>query len=609
MPERGTSGTRVPSAPGYAALMTWKRRAPVAAIVFVLLALVLVRSGFNLPPAAFRLSHVALAPATSATPPPASSSEWREAQIPWDWRPHGDGRDVWLRAEFALDEPPSAPLQLLIAQVAYGAEIFLNGEPLADVGRDPAAIWGRREPVWTPIPPHSLRLGTNQLLLRLHVRPDFAGYLTPVFVGPAEVLQGQFRARNAFISAPDLFAVVSLTLAFVYLSIYRRSREREWAWLAAGIGALCVAGLPWRAIDFWLWPLGMGAAELCIVCAAHRIGNLPRRRLERALAALLAALALASSLAPPRARFALALATAAFDLAIALHLLRLHRAAPLARWLGSTGALSAALAISMVLMVNDLPLFAGRAPLLGLSLFPIAHAPVVVASFAHIVAFLSDALARERGLNQSLHESQERLVALERAQAARVERERVQRDLHDGLGAQLVAALAVAEREPQDGGAVRRSLRLALGELRSAVDSLDSAEAELGDVLGALRARLEPLVQGGGAKFVWRVSETPEPLRLAPEQVLHLQRILQEAIANAVKHASAQTIEVASGALEDAGRRGAFVEVRDDGRGIGAAAAGRGLANMRQRAAFLGGELALAASEHGTRVRLFLPIP
>jgi len=588
--------------------MRWKPWAIALGINATLMLIAFARSGMNLPPDAFRISDVQLAPATSSSPPADDAPEWRPTRLPSDWRPRGDGRDLWCRAEFSLPRVPDAPPQLLIAQVAFGAEIFLNGAHVADVGRGPTGGWGRREPVWLALPKGALRSGTNTLLLRLRVRPEFAGYLTPIFVGPVDALQGSFRARNALVSAPDVLALISFALALLYLSVLRRDRKPEWAWQAAGVGALFLAGLPWRTVDVWLWPLGMGVSLLCIVCAAHSIGELDRRPLERGLFGILVALSLAVVSSPSDAIFPLALAISAFDFGVAMYLFTLHDVPLIARWLGPGNPLNTGLAVSLMMCSNDVPLFWNRAPLLGIPLFPIVHGPVVIASFAHIVAFLGDGLKRASELNHSLQESQARLLALEREQATRAERERVQRDLHDGLGAQLVAALAVAEREPQDNAAVRHAVRLALGELRGAVDSLDAGdERVLNDVLGALRARLEPLTQGSAARFVWRVGEISAQPQLTAQQALHLLRILQEAIANAVKHSGASTIEVASGSEDRAGRAGAFVDVSDDGRGVSDAAPGRGLANMHSRAALIGAELEVDAGAAGTSVRLWLP--
>jgi signal transduction histidine kinase len=574
-------------------------------IAFALLAW--VRIEMNPRGGVVRVADVELAPATTAAPPPPESPEWRPMHLPWDWRPRGDGRDVWCRARFELAETPTATLQLLVAQAAFGANVFVNGSEIGAVGRESAAYWGRRELVWLAIPAGTLRAGGNTLLLRLRVRPEFAGYLTPLFVGPAERLQGDLRARVAVVSGADGLALVSATLAMMYWSVYRRLRSAEWAWLTAGIGALALGGLPFRAIDYVVWPLAVGIGTTCVICAAHRGGALARPRVERTAFGVLGGIALACVMAPPNARYTLALVASTSALAAAAYLMTVYRTATVARWLQGALGLRAALGLATLLALSDTPLYWNRAPLLGLPLFPIVHLPILVASFVHIVGFLADGLARSTALNRSLQESQARMLAFEGERAARAERERMQRDLHDGLGAQLVAALAAAEREPQDSTAVQRAVRLALGELRSAVDSLDESDANLDAALGAMRARLEPLVQHGAARLAWRVETKLPAIRLDPQQSLHLLRILQEAIANAVKHSGARSIEVASGALESGGHRGAFVEVRDDGRGLASASPGRGLTNMRQRARLLGGELTLASDESGTRVRVWLP--
>lgn len=553
-----------------------------------------------------RIDRVTLAADSGDAPPPPNSPEWRAAQLPWDWRPWGDGRDVWCHANFALGGTTGEPLQLLIAQVAFGADVFLNGEHVATVGRGATGWWGRREVAWLPLPMERVRPGDNSLDLRLRVRPDFAGYLTPIFVGPTRELQGNFRARTAIVGAPDLLVVVCLVLALMFLSLHRHDRRSEWALIALAFTIMALAGLPWRVIDYWVWPLGLAAAVVCVGHAVHRGGGLARPRLERAALVVVALLALSFALAPVRARFPLSHAAGSLAGASSAYLFTLYFNVGVRNWLVHVSALRASVGLGVLIGLNDIPQAWNSSPVIGVPLGPLTHAPMLLASFIHIIGFLSTGLTRARALNQALTESQARLLALEHAQATRAERERVQRDLHDGLGAQLVAALAVAEREPQDNAAVRRSVRLALGELRGAVDSLDGGERALSEVLGALRARLEPLTQGSAARFVWRVGEISAQPQLSAQQALHLLRILQEAIANAVKHSGASTIEVASGAEERAGRRGAFVEVRDDGRGANGAPPGRGLANMRQRAGFIGGEFSVDASAAGTRVRLWL---
>jgi signal transduction histidine kinase len=93
---------------------------------------------------------------------------------------------------------------------------------------------------------------------------------------------------------------------------------------------------------------------------------------------------------------------------------------------------------------------------------------------------------------------------------------------------------------------------------------------------------------------------------LKPSTVFALQRIVLEAITNALKHSGAQLLRLSARA------NNGEVEVRieDDGRGFDTTrhAAGLGLANMRARAQRIGAQLRIYSHPgNGTIVRLSLP--
>jgi signal transduction histidine kinase len=90
-----------------------------------------------------------------------------------------------------------------------------------------------------------------------------------------------------------------------------------------------------------------------------------------------------------------------------------------------------------------------------------------------------------------------------------------------------------------------------------------------------------------------------------PEKMLHILRIVQEAISNTLKHAGATTICVRTGV---SGRRG-FIEISDDGCGLQTQnCAGHGLINIQTRATRIGAELQLSSSDSGTSVKLLLDV-
>jgi signal transduction histidine kinase len=526
-------------------------------------------------------------------------------QLPYDWQPLGNGEPVRVTAEFVLDRVPDHPLHLLIPQAGYGAEILLNGRSIGSYGLPPDAVWGRREAVSAPLPAWLLNAGPNELTLRIAVRPEFAGYLTPLWIGAPDALEHRLAVLLALLRLPDFLALFALALSAAVWIAYRGERRAHWLWLVATYLMFGLAGLPWRAVDYCVWSLGVAAAACCVAGAMHRVEGLDRRGLEAALfapVALLAGLAVAF----PAWRLPIAGAAATFGGLVSCYVMVLYRRHPVAEFLTRPALMGAAVAFGLLVPVNDWPLFWNRSPWLGIPLFPVAHTLVLLASTYQLVLFLSTRLSQAREVNRKLEESRDRVVALEREQATRLERLRLQRELHDGLGAQLVGALAIAERQGTESAALPDALRGALGELRVAVDSLDAEERELVEVLGGLRARLEPLVQGSGIEFAWAVADVAGAVRIAPEHAVHLLRLLQEAIANAVKHATPARIEVRSGDAPRDGARVPFVEVEDDGRGFAAAAPGRGLENMRRRAELLGGSLEIRSDAGGTRVRLWL---
>jgi signal transduction histidine kinase len=254
----------------------------------------------------------------------------------------------------------------------------------------------------------------------------------------------------------------------------------------------------------------------------------------------------------------------------------------------------------------------------------VAYVPVATALFAGalVIANLVDALRESEVLNRELDErvsekhaelagSYERMRGLEREQATAVERERIMREMHDGVGGLLVSTLAMVEAGEGDRDRLGGALREALDEMRLMLDSLDPAEDDLLAVLATMRARLQPRLAVHGIEFDWQVAATQPLPGLTPTVVLHVLRIVQEAISNTIRHADARTITVRSGESSRAGREGVFLEVADDGCGLRdevAPGSHRGLANMRRRAQEIGAELEVQGSPGGTCVRLWLAL-
>jgi two-component system sensor histidine kinase UhpB len=207
----------------------------------------------------------------------------------------------------------------------------------------------------------------------------------------------------------------------------------------------------------------------------------------------------------------------------------------------------------------------------------------------------------------------------ERRQSARLalaaqerERLRVAQELHDQIGQGLTAVMLQAER-----GAQGRSDDDARAFLRIAAAVRDNLEEVRGiarrlrpealDDLGLVNALIALCRRIGedSAVRVERRFAAPLPA-LASDAELVIYRVVQEALTNVVRHASASEAVV----LLEHDERHVTLEVSDDGRGIGpGGAAGSGIRGMRERSLLVGGRLEIEAGPRGgTLVRLEVPL-
>jgi signal transduction histidine kinase len=240
--------------------------------------------------------------------------------------------------------------------------------------------------------------------------------------------------------------------------------------------------------------------------------------------------------------------------------------------------------------------------------------------FAH---FLTGVVRREADVSARLRTASARLeretaerLAAQRAALASAERERsrIGRDLHDGVCQDLSSLLLRCS--VQQRSLARRGLPEA-DELDAVVDDIGGI---MSDVRGLSRqlvpgqldpADLGPAIEalaataaGDGATVSARVPPTSPAIR--GDAGLHLYRIAQEALHNALRHAAPRRVEIA---LEH-GPEGATLRVDDDGCGLPAAGTGGGLGlrTMAWRAEMAGGTLTVGPRPGGgTRVECRLP--
>jgi len=537
-------------------------------------------------------------------------------------------------------EDPRPPLALFLAIREQVLQVRLNGQ-LLQASEPLARLEGliTSEPGYYPLPRTLLRSGANRLEIDKQVQ-GFDSALSEFAIGPAETLASAFRWRNLLLTDLPLVGVGVLLFALLLcLAVNWPQEDRPrihalmlllascalstWflsfnppvplglfaslmLWCAINLSiALAVALYVWfdiqptRCTTSWLGPLCLLLLVLYAVgFLLAAASDAPRPWLFLLLhsaywlvigTVALALVAMATRLVLDRGRRGFERSTLAFCFSA----LAMDR-------LGSIHDLHAPFDPSLPLSLSWTPVIGS---LLGVSIvFALAReAAQARRTVVEANRVLSRTLAqREVELAASFAERREIL----RQSAVLEERARIVRDMHDGVGGRLVRLQAQLRTEGFEAEAVSIALDESLDELRLIVDALDSAEDGLQDALIAFERRLRQ--QAGRCRISATYAQGAAPDRFGARVILQVLRILQEAVSNALRHGGASALHLS---LDfDAESRRLQLSLQDNGcGGVGEAAEGRGLANMRQRAASIGADLEVHSDARGSRIQLRLP--
>jgi signal transduction histidine kinase len=577
-------------------------------------------------------------------------------------RSNGDLHGIWLEFELpAANAATANEPQLLALAFQPALAVYLDGVLLArsDADGDPDRFALGLRRMTLDLPPALRRTdGPQTLLLHLAAPGPSGARLEAPLLGGRNAILAQDEGRRHW-QALRTFTAIGGLLVGVLLALVAGVRRGEplYALSAAHVALLALLLAPyalpeqplpspwWRAL---LDVADLAAKALLVAIAAHLSGRW-NRRWALGLAAMVTVGAPVDTAAAwaglPWSDFAhpwpwWALGSRALLLALAwalvLSALRTARspaadgnaeAASVRRLRPrAAGAFGTAVLvgfstctwgwISAAALVLDRPVVDANA---------LAHAGWVVWVAALLLAHFSDSARREVALRHHLSlelaartsEMQAAFAAqaaAERERAAAEQRRRLLQDLHDGLGAQLLnVRLRAGELSPEDLG---RALDACLLEMRLSVDALAESEGDLGVLLGGWRQRVEPMLRAAELRFDWRVRPTPPVAALQGAGALELMRLLQEVLANTIRHARAETVTVAT-ELDGEHVR---LWVIDDGVGLDPdAAPGQGRRGLLRRAQRLGASLrwhspaprtgsAPPGPGAGTAVELVLPL-
>lgn len=560
---------------------------------------------------------------------PGADAAWQARTLPDDWARSNPGKHGygWYRATFQLAQAPTQAWAAFLPDVANSHRLYVNGVDVGGADLAGPLHPNLDRPRFQGLAPYLLRSGDNELLLRLRVAPNQRGGLGKITVGPRDAVEPLYE-RDQFVRV-TLPRSLNLAVVFVGLLVLllwlRRPQETIY-------GVFAALALVWSLRNFYftvdfdlrssLWEASLGLVVVLHWVYMRRYTQMPVSRLERVLPAVAALMlplfwlldpAVESAVRQPW-RFVCAMFGVWSVVPLLLHLWRTGGRDASGPWV-----ILGALVVAVLFGLTDLAVSLQLLPF-----GPIARmtygAPLLLCALVYALAegyfhTYDEARMRNADLEQrvvertaELERTHERLRALERAATVAAERERLMRDMHDGIGSQLITTLDAVERGGSDAREVARLLRLCMDDLRLMIDSLEPHEDSLQIALANLRYRLEPRLRAAGIALQWDVEDgVAAPSAGAALQLL---RIVQEAIGNILKHAGASRMELACRREGEA----LVLRIADDGRGMVAASATpakgqRGLANMQMRARQLQGTLDVASSSAGTQVTVRVPLP
>jgi len=568
--------------------------------------------------------------------PPDDAAAWRPVAMP-DVRPRpgaamvNDTRGYEMRW-YRLQVPPGGDEALALylpRLVTLSAAVLVRTDhgwqALLDNQHAEREQWV--QPIWLPLPGAGAK--GLELVVALPVPAGSYHAVSRIWVGPRDKLEKRWLWRvRAQTGLPQAVSLTLAVLGLFALTLWvRRPGEAIYGLFALGAAAWMVRNLHYYVSlpvsqlgQDWFWwatHASMGWVMLTALLFALRFAT---RRLKWLEQALIASVLVVSVLSMPLwlrrldmvvLQYGVTAAVAAIGTAWLVWLAWRERRPELR-------LMAAALVVGVLIGAHDLAVLAGWAWPEHFFLMPFATLAVML-SFLHAVqrryvGAVEQVQAENSQLQEDLDEQVSVLQAqnaqlreVERQQALLLERQRIMADMHDGLGSSLLSALVAMEQGSMSHEQCVQVLRECVDDLRLVIDSLEPVGHDLVSLLATMRYRLGKRLQMGGLKLEWDVQDLPPLAWLEPPDALHVLRLMQEALNNVLKHASASRVRMVTR------HHGSYVEIRveDDGAGFDLQTIqhGRGLKSQIKRAQRLGGKLRIDSSPGmGTRLSLRLPV-
>ncbi len=534
-----------------------------------------------------------------------------------------EGNRAIYTLQVDLDHVPAEPLAIYIPKLSLAGQVFVNGQYLWACGHGSLEkLRCMHRPQLISIPAISWRVGYNEIRVEIFADTTEINGLSSIWVGDASVLRQDFFQWRQLIAVDLLIAVtwISGFLAALGFGASLVLRQKPiYFWFATATLSNVFANI-FSLMDFtifdprvfaWL----VGASRFLSVTLGFLTYLAWFEKLRPGIRnGILAYTALAIIL--------IGLANTNRSL-LALLYLPFFIVAPILiwymfNWSSKSKNVSHWIALCSFLIVfavgiHDLSKLMGFYAFENIFLLTFAGSAVSVALGITAIGVLASGLRESEMLRSTLEvRVVERTQELAQTHAtllkSEVERAQIQgrelllRDVHDGFGSQLLTASMLVKASKLTQEEMETLLQECIDDLYLVIDISSATAEQFFDMMLDFKTRFSRRVIGGQARLHWDFQKGHWP-QISKTTALHMLRILQEGVTNALKHSRSTNIWIT--ASFDHSTQILRLKVVDDGTGMTMQSAlGRGIHNMSKRAGILGGELTITDARPGTSVEL-----
>ncbi len=565
--------------------------------------------------------------------------EERDTRLPYHWdRRHADrpGTAVF-EVPLKLEQPPTEPHAVYFSRIGNRAEIWLNGVLLSrfgDVNRPNREDYAKA-PQYVLIPSQLLQ---SDNLFRIVVSADGGrrGGLSGVMIGPEREVREHYNSVYRWLVNGSLaVAVFSLVVGVIALLLWLTQVDlgpgaparRLNLYLSAGVAEFCWMlrlsntamtdpPLPWpwwgvvQTLAYAGWFCGAGL--FChYVAGWHRLPSM--RWVRYAVWVLMLTSVPAAWLALTLHQDVYLTGWYGFATFLFIGYTVFYFGAAVRRPTTEHVLVAAAGVFNVLVGLRDWLVIRASGNIDEISwaryssvLFGLALGYIVISRFRAASTQARDLMdnmaAKVQEKEHALEASYQQLEQLAREQERAAERTRILRDMHDGVGSHISAAI----RQLQSGRAseedLLQTLRDSMDQLKLSIDAMNLPPGDITTLLANLRYRLEPRFKASDITLVWDVDLLPPLARLEGKAMRQLQFMVFEALSNVLQHAQASELRIELRAQPGGG---AELRVIDNGRGFDPERVQRkGLASLRERALAIGARLGVVSAPGQTVVAI-----